>query len=45
MTDVFALGGQQLVDEAAHNRDIFLLIGAATFIAGWISFGCWIVVG
>jgi ATP-binding cassette subfamily B (MDR/TAP) protein 1 len=45
MTDVFALGGQKLVDEASYYRDVFLLIGTGTFVAGWISFGCWIIVG
>jgi ATP-binding cassette, subfamily B (MDR/TAP), member 1 len=45
MTDVFVIGGNTLVDKAIENRNIFLYIGAGAFVAGWISFACWIIVG
>ena len=46
VTDSYATTDKQsTVDEAAHYRDVFLLIGAGTLVLGWISFTCWIVVG
>jgi hypothetical protein len=46
MNDTFTLPTkQQTVDEAARYRNIFLLVGGATLVAGWISFTCWITTG
>ncbi len=46
VTDSYALPTlQETVDDAAHYRDVFLLIGAGTLIVGWIAFTCWIIVG